>query len=145
MTARATSPGASFGSASRPGLTGPVSVSPGWTRVTRTPVPTHSARMLAAIALTAHLVAEYRLPGRSTRPATDPVSSRCPPVAASMGSTARAVSAGPSTFTPTISAHSPGGQPPRPRNDVSTATAALANATSSRPRVRSTSAARFCS
>ena len=63
--------------------------------MTRTPVPTHSARMLAASALTAHLVAEYRLPGRVTRPATDPVSSRWPPDRVSAGSTARAVSAGP--------------------------------------------------
>ena len=135
-TARATSPGSSLGSASRPGLTGPVSVSPGWIRVTRTPVPTHSARMLAASALTAHLVAEYRLPGTSTRPATEPVSSRCPRVSASMGSTARAVSAVPSTLVWTMPAHSSGGRPPWPRNDVPTALAALASAASSRPSVR---------
>src|SRR5580700_11103231 len=93
ITARATSAGSSFGSACRPGPAGPALVSPGWIRVTRTPVPTHSARMLAASALTAHLVAEYRLPGRVTRPATDPVSRRWPPDRASTGRTARAVSA----------------------------------------------------
>ena len=102
ITAAATSAGASLGSSCRPGPAGPASVSPGWISVTRIPVPTHSARMPAASALTAHLVAEYRLPGRVTRPATDPVSSRWPPGRVSAGRAARAVSAGPSTFVATI-------------------------------------------
>ena len=118
---------------------------PGWIRVTRTPVPTHSARMLAASALTAHLVAEYRLPGRVTRPATEPVSSRWPPDRVSAGSTARAVSAAPSTFVATSPCHSPGGRPSRPRNEVGADQPALANTTSSRPSVPSTSPTRASS
>ena len=59
--------------------------------VVRMPVPLRSARTASAIAVTAHFVLEYRLPGSTRRPATEPVSSTCPRVALSAGIAARTV------------------------------------------------------
>ena len=58
-------------------------------RVTRTPLPAHSALIDWLSAVTAHLVAEYKLPIRTPRPATDPVRTRCPPARTRAGSAAR--------------------------------------------------------
>ena len=106
MTVRATSPGASLGSPARPGSGCPASVSPGWIKVTRMPVAVASARMDWAMAVTAHLVAEYSCPGTVTRPAAEPVRIRCPRAGISAGRAARgqrgAVDVGQHHFAPLL-------------------------------------------
>src|SRR5581483_2174343 len=74
ITARATSAGSR---AFETGLSkNGVSTIPGSIRVTRTPLPSSSSRADSPIAVTAHLVAEYKDPGSARRPATEPVSNR---------------------------------------------------------------------
>src|SRR5687768_3609159 len=121
-----------------------VSTSPGWTTVTRTPVPTASARIACASPVIAHFVAEYRLPGRTPRPDADPVSTRCPPERINAGMAARAVNAGPQTFVTTMSVHSAGFAPASETNDVSTETPAFAKTTSIRPHRDATRDMRSC-
>ncbi len=72
-----------------------VSTAPGSIRVTRTPVPLSSWRADSPIAVTAHLVAEYSEPGSALRPATEPVSNRCPLASVSGVIVARIVRAAP--------------------------------------------------